>query len=181
MQNSCNLPGYAFKPNSESMARKAFFSFHYDNDVVRANQVRHSWVTKANQEAAGFIDKADFEQVEKQGDSAIKRWIDTQLLGTSVTVVLIGSQTNTREYVKYELERSYARGNGLLGIYIHQCKNFSGKTDLQGSNMFGEIGKDPNGQPVYFSLNYKFYDWVDDDGYANLGSWIEAAARAAGR
>ena len=163
------------------MARKTFFSFHYGNDVVRANQVRHSWITKTDRVAAGFVDKADFEQVERQGEVAIKRWIDAQLSGTSVTVVLIGSQTNTREYVKYELERSYAKGNGLLGIYVHQCKDLAGKTDSKGSNTFGEIGKDTQGQPVYFSVNYKSYDWIDDDGYTNLGSWIEEAAKAAGR
>jgi hypothetical protein len=73
------------------MARKVFFSFHYKNDVWRANQIRNSWVTKDNKEAAGFIDAADFEKVEKEGEDAIKRWISKQLDGTSVTVVLIGS------------------------------------------------------------------------------------------
>jgi hypothetical protein len=71
--------------------------------------------------------------------------------------------------VKYELEKSYDKGNGMLGIYIHQCKDLSGKTDTQGSNSFGEIGKDANGYAVYFSISYPFYDWVDDDGYNNMG------------
>ena len=69
------------------MARKAFFSFHYENDVWRANQVRNSWVTKDDTEAAGFIDAADFEKVEKEGEDAIKKWINNQLSGTSMTVV----------------------------------------------------------------------------------------------
>lgn len=163
------------------MARKAFFSFHYKQDIVRANQVRNSWVTKDDKEAAGFIDAAEFEEVEKGGDAAIKKWIDTQLAGTSVTVVLIGSETSQREYVKYELQKSYEKGNGMLGIYIHQCKDLSGKTDFKGSNQFGEIGKDANGKPVYFSVNYPCYDWVDNDGYNNMGKWIEAAAQKAGR
>src|SRR5437868_383789 len=110
------------------MARKAFFSFHYGNDVWRANQVRNSWVTKADRVAAGFVDAADFEEVKKGGEPAIHKWIDAQLSGTSVTVVLIGAETNTREYVKYELEQSYAKGNGMLGIYIHGCKDRYGNT-----------------------------------------------------
>ncbi len=162
------------------MARKVFFSFHYKNDVVRANQVRNSWVTK-DREAAGFVDAAAFEKVEKEGIAAVKKWINDQLSGTSVTAVLIGSETNQREYVKYELQASYAKGNGMLGIYVHQCKDLSGKTDKKGSNQFGEIGKDKNGNAVYFSTNYKCYDWVDNDGYNNLGTWIEAAAKEAGR
>lgn len=163
------------------MARKAFFSFHYKNDVVRANQVRNSWVTKGDTEAAGFVDAADFEKVEREGDVAIKNWIDKQLSGTSVTVVLIGSQTSERDYVKYELQKSYAKGNGMLGIYIHKCKDLSGKTSAKGANTFGEIGKDKNGSSVYFSASYPCYDWIDDDGYNNLGKWIELAAKKADR
>jgi|SRR5208282_1766372 len=163
------------------MARSVFFSFYYKKDVSRANQVRNSWVTKGDKEAAGFTDAAAFEEVEKGGDAAIKKWINGQLSGTSVTVVLIGSETNQREYVKYELQKSYEKGNGMLGIYIHQCKDLSGKTDTKGSNHFGEVGKDANGNAVYFSAAYTCYDWVDDDGYTNMGKWIEAAAKKAGR
>ena len=35
--------------------RNVFFSFHYDNDVNRANVVRNSWVIRGNKDA-GFID-----------------------------------------------------------------------------------------------------------------------------
>lgn len=163
------------------MSRRVFFSFHYENDVWRANIVRNSWVTKPDTEAAGFVDAADFEEVKRGGDTAIKRWIDKQLEGTSVTVVLIGSDTSNREYVKYELQKSYSKGNGMLGIYIHQLKDRNGNTSSKGSNMFGEIGKDSSGNPVYFSSDYPCYDWVDNNGYSNLGSWIEAAAKKAGR
>lgn len=163
------------------MARSSFFSFHYKNDVSRANVVRNSWVTKPDREAAGFVDAAAFEEIKKKGDRAIKDWIDSQLIGTSVTVVLIGSDTSTREYVKYEIQKSYARGNGLLGIYIHNIKDLKGNTSTKGSNQFGEIGKDAKGNPVYFSVNYTSYDWVADNGYLNIGAWIRAAATAAGR
>ncbi len=163
------------------MARRAFFSFHYKNDVWRANQVRNSWVTKDSKEAAGFIDSAEFEKIKKEGDESIKKWIDKQLEGTSVTVVLIGSDTNNRPYVKWELKKSYSKGNGMLGIYIHNLKDSDGKTSTKGSNMFGEIGTDSNGKAVYFSDTYQCYDWVDDDGYNNMGKWIEKAAKQAGK
>jgi hypothetical protein len=83
------------------MARRVFFSFHYDNDINRSMTVRNSWVTQGK-EAAGFIDKAEFEQIKRKGESAIHRWIDRQLEGTSVTVVLIGSETLNRSSVKYK-------------------------------------------------------------------------------
>jgi hypothetical protein len=76
------------------MARRAFFSFKYE-DVSRAMVVRNSWVTQGGQQAAGFVDAADFEKIKRQGDAAIKRWIDDQLKGTSVT-----SRTGRKRYVQ---------------------------------------------------------------------------------
>lgn len=146
------------------MARKVFFSFKYE-DVSRSMVVRNSWVTQGK-EAAGFIDKADFEKVKKQGDEAIKKWIDKQLEGTSVTVVLVGEKTCSSRWVKYEIKQSIARGNGLLGVDISKIKDFDGKTT-------DRCGKIPEG--------YKFYLWNTDDGGKNLGSWIEEAAKAAGK
>jgi hypothetical protein len=158
-----------------------FFSFHYERDGQRASVVRNSWVTKPNSEEAGFIDVATWEKVEKAGDEAIKRWIEAQLTGTSVTVVLIGPETCTRKWVCFELRRSYERGNGMLGIYLHNIKDWQGNIDISGKNTFGELGKDATGQSVYFFQKYMTYDWVLDNGYQNLGNWIEAAAKKAGR
>ena len=157
------------------MARKVFFSFHYERDAWRAGVVRNSDVTKDSVEAAGFIDAADWEKVEKEGDENIKRWIAKQLDGTSVTVVLIGTETSNRRWVKYEIQKSYEKGNGLLGIYIHNIKD-KGNTDKQGDVLFGEIGKDVNGNSLYFRNVAKIYDWENNDGYHNLGKWVEEVA-----
>lgn len=47
------------------MARKVFFSFDYD-DVWRVNIVRNSDITKKRIDEAGYIDKAEFEKIEKK-------------------------------------------------------------------------------------------------------------------
>lgn len=141
------------------MARRVFFSFEY-GDVFRANVVRNSWVCQGR-EAAGFIDAADFEDLAKQGDDAIKRWIDNQLKGTSVTVVLVGKETCSSKWVKYEIKKSIEIGNGLLGINIGKIKDVNGKT----TECCGRI---PEG--------YAFYRWFSDNGYENMGNWIEKAA-----
>jgi MTH538 TIR-like domain (DUF1863) len=160
------------------MARRTFFSFHYENDVWRANVVRNSWVTT---ETAGFVDAADFEEVKKGGDSAIKKWIDNQLTGTSVTAVLIGAETSDREYVKYELEQSWKRGNGILGIFIHNVKDKNGNRGAKGSSSFGPIFASDSDSKKYFYERFHSYDWVDNDGYNNLAKWIEDAAKNANR
>jgi len=146
------------------MARRAFFSFKY-KDVSRAMVVRKSWVTQGK-EASGFIDAADFEEVKRKGDTAIENWIDNQLKGTSVTVVLVGEKTCDSRWVKYEIEKSIEIGNGLLGIDVSKIK------DLQG-NTSDRCGKIPKG--------YDFYLWNNDEGYKNMGDWIEKAAKDAGR
>ena len=100
------------------MARKVFFSFHYD-DVTRANVVRNSDViTRQYQTGARFYDKSLWEEAKKHGPSA-KRMIDNALNGSSVTCVLIGQQTWKRPWVRYEILKSLARGNGILGVQIH--------------------------------------------------------------
>ena len=162
------------------MARRCFFSFHYERDIWRANQVRNSWVTQ-DREAAGFWDASLWEESKKEGDEAIRRLIDEGLKGTSVTAVLIGAETANRKYVKYEIEKSYERRNGLVGVYIHKLKDQDGYTDSKGRNPFDDFYIERNGRRVCLSEIYRVYDWVSNDGYRNFGTWVEAAAKAAGR
>lgn len=145
------------------MARRAFFSFEYEHDVSRAMVVRKSPIT---QEKAGFVDAAEFEKIKKKGDQAVRDWIDEQLELTTVTVVLVGEYTCSSKWVKYEIEKSAEKGNGMLGIDISKIKDFNGNTSER-------CGKIPEG--------YEFHLWFKDDGYNNLGTWIEDAATAAGK
>jgi len=162
------------------MTRRVYFSFHYERDIWRANQVRNSWVTK-DREANTFLDAASWESLKRKGEEEIKRWINNQMDGTSVTVVLIGKETSTRDWVRYEIRKSYEEKKGLLGVYIHKLKDNEGNPDEQGNHIFGEIGKDDKGNPVYFGQVASIYDYVDGDGYNNLPDWIEEAAQKAGR
>ncbi|CAN7797010.1 TIR domain-containing protein [Paraburkholderia hospita] len=146
------------------MARKVFFSFKYD-DVQRAMNVRNSNVITGAIKS-GFIDKADFEEVERKGDSAIKAWIDKQLDGTTVTVVLVGANTNKSRWVTYEIDRSIARGNGILTIDVSKIKDLNGNTTECCSLRV---------------KGYNHYLWNDGNGRDNLGKWVEDAAVAAGK
>ncbi|WP_439608538.1 TIR domain-containing protein [Hydrogenophaga sp.] len=146
------------------MARKVFFSFKYD-DVHRAMNVRNSNVISGAIKS-GFIDKADFEAVERQGEKAIQNWIDKQLEGTSVTVILVGANTDKSKWVKYEIAQSIARGNGILTIDISKIADLQqNTTDCCTLRVKG----------------YPHYLWNTGKGRENLGTWVEAAAVAAGR
>lgn len=93
--------------------------------------VRNSGVVEGSA-AAGFHDASLWEEAKRKGPAEVMRLIDAGLIGTSVTVVLIGAKTVERQYVDYEIEKSIARGNGLLGIYISGIKDQQGDIDTQG-------------------------------------------------
>lgn len=162
------------------MVRKVFFSFHYDRDVRRVVQVRNSWVVRSKGEAQPFYDKAEFEEA-KMRVGGIETWIEEQLKGTSVTVVLFGAETYEREWVRYEIKRSYELGKGILAIDIHNVKDPQLGMDIQGKNPLDYWSVKQNSRDVSLSSLYKTYDWVRDNGYINMPSWIEVAAKAAGR
>jgi len=163
------------------MARRVFFSFHYDRDILRVGQIRNSGIVLApGDTSAGFTDSASWESVRRRGDPAIKAWIDNELNGTSVTVVLIGAETATRDWINYEIIESIRRGNGLVGVYIHNVRDLNGRTDNQGANPFDYIRWN-NGQGSPISDTYPTYDWVLNSGRQNLSVWVERAANAAGR
>ena len=162
------------------MARRAFFSFHYERDAWRAGQVRNSWVTK-DRESAGFWDAAAWEEVKKKTDAEIEQWIGKQLEGTSVTVVLIDAETSGRKYVGYEIKQSNDKGNGMLGVYIHNLRDVNKQTDAKGTNPLSNWQIERDGKNVLLTDIFPTYDWVNDDGYNKMSDWIEAAAKKAVR
>lgn len=152
------------------MARKVFFSYHHQRDAWRVGQVRNSNVVTALNKTP-FLDAAAWQSIESKGDRSIKTWIDDELTGTTVTVVLIGRMTSTRPYVDYEIEKSIERKNALLGVYIHNLSNQYGDTDLPGFNPFTKFKVNGND----LDLVTPIYDWSINKGYLNFGQWIDKA------
>jgi len=148
------------------MARRVFFSFHYQRDVWRVNQIR-CIPNITGCAAAGLQDASLWEEAKRKGDYAVKALIDKGLENTSVTVVCVGSGTAGRKYINYEIDQSIARGNGIVAVQIHHLTDHSGKTDVAGAI------------PAKITAGgYKAYKYVD---HARLAQWIEDAAKAAGR
>ena len=148
------------------MARRVFFSFHYQRDIWRVNQIRNL-PNIIGVAAAGFQDASLWEESKRKGDDAIKKMIDGALNNTSVTVVFIGYKTAGRKFINYEIAESSERGNGIVGIQIHHLKDKDGTTDSPGSI-----------PSKLESGGYKIYRYVDAD---KLAKRIEEAAQNAGR
>ena len=108
-----------------------------------------------------------WEEAKKKGDEAIKKLIRDGLQSTTVTVVCVGEKTAGRKYINYEIDQSIARGNGIVAVQIHHLKDSDGVTDNAGAI-----------PPKIAANGYKAYKYVDHE---QLGKWIEAAAKAAGK
>lgn len=146
------------------MARRVFFSFHYQRDIFRVNRIRNiPQITGCA--AAGFQDSSIWEEAKGKSDAAVKKLIDDGLNNTSVTVVCIGEKTAGRKFINYEIQKSFDRGNGIVGVRIHHLEDIDGKTDSEGETPYKLIGSN-------------IYKYVDHD---KLAGWIEKAARDAGK
>jgi hypothetical protein len=123
------------------MAKRVFFSFHYQ-DVIdfRANVVRQHWVTKPDREAAGFFDASIWETAKRTGCLAVKRLINSGLDGTSVTCVLIGSQTYVRPWVRYEILKSFRKGSSIFAVHINSIRGRDQMTRTRGPNPLNYVG-----------------------------------------
>lgn len=138
--------------------RRVFFSFHYELDVWRAANIRNAGKVDATT-AAGWTDASIWEEAKKKGRSELERLIQSALQGTSVTAVLIGSETANRPWVNYEIEQSINRANGLIGVRIHKIKNQHGERAARGP--IPELLKEGG---------YQVHDW-DRDSFGRQVEW----------
>lgn len=155
--------------------RQVFFSFHYTPDNWRAAQVKNM----------GIVDNSstwsanDWEEVRYKTDTKIKEWIDSQMAMRSCIVVLIGKETSSRKWVKYEIEKAYELGKGIVGVYIHGLKNADGEQTTQGANPFYSINnKDGHRLSNYvecYNPPHSSSTYIYDDIKENLSDYIERA------
>lgn len=160
------------------MARKAFYTFHYKPDCWRAAKIRNAGVIEGN----APVSDNDWEKVTRGGDAAIERWIASQMSGKSCAIVLIGSETAGRKWIKYEIEKAWNDGIGILGIHIHNLTDRLGEPSRKGRNPFEDfIMKRDNAalssivktyDPPY-TTSPKVYDYIA----SNLEDWVEAAIK----
>lgn len=94
-------------PLRTATARNVFYSFHFA-DIFRVNHVRNSGKIRPADKGRYLTpqDRSLWERVKRTNPANLRRVIDSGLLGTSVTCVLVGAETWAREWVRYEIARS---------------------------------------------------------------------------
>jgi hypothetical protein len=148
-----------------------FYSFHFDNDVFRVQQIRNMGVIDGNEPVSANA----WEQLKRAGIGAVERWIDANMKYKRCVVVLIGSETANRPWVQYEIKKAWRDGRGLVGIYIQNLKCPRAGTCMRGPNPFSQftVGGRPMGGLV------EVHDPNSLDAYGdiakNMQSWIASA------
>ena len=159
------------------MARCVFFSFHFDKDFWRTQQVRNMGAI----EGQSLCTPNAWEEVKRKGSASIEKWIDDNLKGKTCVVVLVGSQTASRPWVQTEIAKGWNAGKGVLGIRIHNLLDHSGSPSTAGANPFDMLSY-KNGRKLSEVAPLVSPAGADSKAvYAsisnNIESWIEQAIR----
>lgn len=131
----------------EKKKRQIFYSFDYETDVFRVSQVRNMGVV----EDKPLLSSNEWEEVKKKGDNAIRNWIDENMKYRSCIIVLVGSYTASKRWVKYEIEKAWKDKKGLMGIHIHNLECPQKGYSSRGSNPFDQYTIN-NGQITLSSI-----------------------------
>ena len=151
------------------MARSVFFSFYYKRDVHRVQLVQNINAL----EGQPVLKPQEWESIERRGTRAVQTWIDDQMKRKSAVIVLIGQQTASRPWVRYEIEKAWSDRRPLLGVYIHGISSM-GSADSQGRNPF-EVADVPAGRiPVFNPTKTDWLGKIDTKAtYAELARSLE--------
>jgi hypothetical protein len=136
------------------MKRQVFYSFHYEKDVFRVQQIRNMGIVDGTQE----LSTNQWEEVKRKGNDNIKRWINENMKYRSCLVVLIGSETASRQWVKYEIKHAWDSGKGIVGIYIHNLVDTRTQSrSKKGDNPFDNIYVNVGGREIKLSRIVESY------------------------
>lgn len=157
------------------VARRVFFSFHFDNDYWRTQQVRNMGAL----EGQPLCTPNAWEEVKRKGKASIEKWIADNMYGKSCVVVLVGSQTASRPWVIHEIIKAWDDRRGVLGIRVDRLLDRNGQASAAGANPFDSItiggttrklssvvplinpaGSDS--KAVYASISNGIEKWIED-------------------
>jgi hypothetical protein len=145
------------KPTAPAVKRKAFFSFHF-LDSLRVNNVRNIWKIKHPSSAnmRTFQDSSLWEARKLTDPKAIKAIIRYGVSYTSAVCVLVGTESWSRRWVRYEIARAIIDGKGLLAVHLNNINHHQTQSPHPlGRNpldfmAIGKVQPNPSKPPKYF-------------------------------
>lgn len=160
------------------MARRVFFSFHFDKDFWRTQQVRNMNAL----EGQTLVKANSWEEIKRKGDAAVERWIEDEMHGKSCIVVLIGAETADRPWVIHEISKAWNDGKGVLGVRIDKLLDSNSRPSVAGPSPFTKVKFNGTSRTLADIVPLKAPAGFDSKTiYAsianNIENWIEEAIR----
>ncbi|WP_066906854.1 TIR domain-containing protein [Millisia brevis] len=159
------------------MAQSVFFSFQYEPDNWRVQQVMNMGAVSGG---SAFTPQ-DWESVRYKTDAAIEKWIHEQMSYTKAVIVLVGASTADSRWVKHEIIKGWNDHRPLLGVRIHNLLDKDGYASSWGDDPFAAISMtgggtmadyveviNPSGgdsKAVYRTIQDNLEDWVNSRAY----------------
>lgn len=159
------------------MTQSVFFSFQYDPDSWRVQQVMNMGAVSGG---SAFTPQ-DWEAVRYKTEAAIEKWIHEQMRYTKAVIVLVGATTSQSRWVRHEIIKGWNDKRPLLGIRIHGLLDNDGYASSCGGNPFASISMtgggtmadyvtliDPSGNDskgVYRDIQDSLEHWVNYRAY----------------
>jgi hypothetical protein len=160
------------------MVPSIFFSFHFDGDFWRTQQVRNMGAI----EGQALCSANAWERVKSRGEAAVERWIGGNMDGKSCVVVLVGAQTASRPWVIHEISKGGNDGKGVLAIRVDKLLDSNGRSSTAGPNPLSTVTFVESERTLADTAPLKVP--IGGDGktvYAsianNIEAWIEEALR----
>jgi len=140
---------------------RVFFSFHFHQDRNRTRTVMEHWLAGDGTSATPFLTRRQLMEMIESGIPSIYAWVEAEIARCDASVVLIGANSSGRHFMEYEIAQSVRQHKPVIGVHIHGIPDASDQASHMGEN------------PLF--PMFPIYDWVEDDGPANLHAWVQAA------
>jgi MTH538 TIR-like domain (DUF1863) len=110
-----SFPDSGVLPARKAPKRKVFVSYHHEQDQFWANR----FTAQFSDQYEVFQDQSLDDEVDSDDAEYVNRAIrEDYIYGSSITIVLCGSETWKRRYVDWEIRSTLHYQHALLGVLI---------------------------------------------------------------
>lgn len=145
---------------------KNVFISHYNKDDEHIANLKYLLQKKGFTIKNSSIDSTKPNQAKNP--EYIKSLLRSRIDWAGTTIVLIGPETHTREWVNYEIDRSAESGNRIVGVYIQ------GATDSEIPSSFDKYGDALvgwNSDHIIDAIEGTCNNFENPDGTPREGPW----------
>jgi hypothetical protein len=144
------------------MPTPILFACHPDDvSSGRAGVVATAWCHPSEGAGSLAADASEWLAAARKGDATLRRVIRQRVNRTQVTAVLIGEDTWSQRWVRYEIVRTVEAGHGLLAVSLGGIPDRDGRPGAAGQNPLDRF---------YFRLDY-------DEQTLGLWEWHDGSRR----